>query len=121
MLRVHCKQGRRAVAVPGQIRVALVLEDRDTVLSREREQFLTAPARQDRAGRILDRGYRVDVFRNGSLPPEIVENAGERVDPHSLVVQWCADHIDAEALELGERAAIGELLEDDGVAPLKEG
>src|SRR5271166_73273 len=119
LLRVHRKQGRRAAAVPGQIRVAFVLEDRDAVLFRQGEQFLAAPARQDRAGRVLHRWDSIDVFGYGSLAPEILQNAGECVYPEALVVERRADHIDAETLQLGQGAAIGELLEDDGVAALE--
>src|SRR6516162_11325028 len=47
LLRVHRIERRRARAVPGQVGVALVFEDRDTVLAGQRQQRLATFARQD--------------------------------------------------------------------------
>ncbi len=43
----------------------------------------------------------------------------ERVDPQPVIVERRADDFDPEALQFGQRAAIGELLEDHRVAAVR--
>src|SRR6516162_6341790 len=120
LLRIHRIERWRASAVPGQVCVALVFKDWNTVLSRQCKQLLAALARQNRAGRVLDRRDRVDVFRNDALSLEVIEDPGDRVDLQPLIVQRRANDVDTEALQLSQRAAISEFFEDDRVTSLKQ-
>ena len=57
----------------------------------------------------------------GTIPfAEIVEDLPERVDAQPVIVERRADDIDAEPLQFGQRAAIGEFLEDHGVAAVEQ-
>ena len=120
LLRVHRIEGRRAGPVPGQVSVAFVLEHRNPVLARQRQQRLAALARQDRTSRVLHGRNRIDVFWADPFAPEILNDAGETVDRQALVVKRRADDVDAQPLQFGQGAAIGELFEDDGVAMLEQ-
>src|SRR5438270_7457061 len=120
LLRVHRIQRWRTRPRPTQVGIALVLENRDAVLAGQCEQLLAALARQDRAGRVLDRRDRIDVFRYDIFSPEVLEDPSERIDPQAVVIERRADDVDAEALELGQRAALSEFFENDGVAALEQ-
>ena len=69
----HGIQRRRPFAVPDQIGIAIVFEDRDAVLPGEPEHLVPARFRQDRAGRILHGRDGVDVFGAHAAGFEIVE------------------------------------------------
>ena len=92
----HGVERRRPPAVPDQIGVAIVLEDRHAVLLGEPQQLDAARFAQDRAGRILHRRDGVDVFRPHAAALEIVERSGERVHAHAVAVERNADGVDAE-------------------------
>ncbi len=59
------------------------------------------------------------IFWHDPLAPEIVEDLAERVDAQPVIVERRADDVDAEPLQFGQRAAIGELFEDHGVAAVR--
>ena len=109
-------QRRRPLAVPDQVGIAIVLENRHAVLFGKPQHFVPARLAQNRAGRILHGRDRVDVFRPDVAALEIVERRGERVHAHAVAVERNADGIDAEPGPAIERALIGLGLGDDGVA-----
>ena len=47
---------------------------------------------------------------------EVGERGGQRVHPHAVVVERNADHVDAEPRQPVQRALIGVLLDDHGIA-----
>ena len=106
----------RALAVPDQVGIAVVLENRHAILLRQLQQFGAARLRHDGAGRILHRRDGVDVFRRDAAALEIGERCGQRVHPHALAVEWNADRVDAEPGQPVQRALVGFLLDDHGVA-----
>ena len=112
----HRMQRRRPLAVPDQVGIAIVLEDRHAVLFGEPQHFVPARFAQDRAGRILHGRDGVDVFRPDAAALEIVERRGQRVHAHAVAVERNADGVDAEPGPAIERALIGLGLGDDGVA-----
>src|SRR6516162_8202181 len=119
LLRINRIKSRRAVAVPGQIGVTLVLENGHAMLTGQGEQRLTSLQRQDRSGRVLDRRDRIDVFRDNALAPKILDDPSKCVDLQPLLVERGADDVHPEALQLGKRTAIGKLFEDHRVATLE--
>src|SRR6516162_7533494 len=120
LLRVHRIERRWARSFPGQVGVALVFENRDTVLAGQGQQRLATIARENRAGRVLHGRDRIDVFGPDPFAPEILDDAGETIDRQALVVERRADDVYTQPLQFGQGAAIGELLEDDGVAALEQ-
>jgi hypothetical protein len=98
--------------VPPQIRHA--------VFDRHLEELLPAFERHDAAGRVLDGRDRVDVFRGDALALEVLKDVGERVDLDAVFIERCANDLLALALQLGDRAAIGEFLEDHRVADFEQ-
>ena len=109
-------QRRRPLAVPDQVGIAIVLEDRHAVLFGEPQHVVPARFAQNRAGRILHGRDGVDVFRPDAAALEIVERRGERVHAHALAVERNADGVDAEPGPAIERALIGLGLGDDRIA-----
>ena len=81
---------------------------------------MAAVHRQDRAGRVLHGRDRVDVFGHGPFALQLVEDLRQRVEAQAVIVERRADDIDAEALQLADRPAIGEFLEDHGVAAVEQ-
>ena len=92
----HGVERRRPPAVPDQIGVAIVLEDRHAVCSRR--------AAAARAGALRSGSCRSDFARSGwcrcisagRAALEIVERGGERIHAHALAVERNADGVDAE-------------------------
>jgi hypothetical protein len=107
---------RRPLAGPHQVRIALVLEDHGLVFAGERDQLLAALHRHDRAGRILHRRDGVDVLGRDALGLEVGERRLQRIHAHAVIVERDADDVDAELRQPGQRAAVGLLLDQDGVA-----
>ena len=105
----------RPLAVPDQIRIAIIFEDRNAELRGEAEHFAATRFAQDRSSRILHGRHRVDVFRPHAAALEIIERGGERVHAHALAIQRNADGGDAKTLQSRQRALIGRLLDDHGV------
>ena len=84
----------RALAVPDQIGIAIVLEDRHAILLRQSEHLGAARLRQDRAGRVLHRRDGVDVFWRDAVLLELSERFRQRVDPDTMVVERDTDRVD---------------------------
>ena len=112
----HGIQRRRTFAIPDQIGVAIVLEDRHAMLLGELEHFGTPRFWQNRAGWILHRRHRVNVFRANVAALEIVERRGQRIHAHAIAVERNADRVDAKPRPAIERALIGFGFGDDGIA-----
>ena len=111
---------RRRAAAPDQIGVALVLEDRHAILPGKRQHLLAAFQRQDAAGRILDGGDGVDVFRRHALLLQALQRRGQCIHPHAVLIQRHADDVGTDALEPVDRAGVAEFLQDHGVARIDE-
>ena len=116
VMPAHGVERRRPLAVPDQVRIAIVLEDRHAILHREPEHLLPTRFAQDGPSRILHGWHRVNVFRPHAAALEIVERGGKGVHAHAVVVKRNADGVDAEPLQARQRALIGRLLDDDSVA-----
>ena len=112
----HGVERRRPLAAPDQVGIALVLEDHDAVFGGELQQLGAARLAHDGAGRILHRRDRVDVLGLDTLLLQLLELLLQHVEPQAFVVERDADRVDAELDEPGERAAVGLLLDQDGVA-----
>lgn len=112
----HGMERRRPLAAPDQIGVAVILEDRHAVFLRQRQEFAPPRFIQDRAGRILHGRNRINIFRADALAPEVFERLRKRIHAHAAAVKRNADGIDAEPIKPCQRALIGRLLDDDGVA-----
>jgi hypothetical protein len=89
----HGVERGRAPAVPGEVGVAIILEDRDVVLLRQPQELATARLAQDGAGRILYGRDRVDVFGADASTLEVVEHGGHRVDAHAVLVERDAHRV----------------------------
>src|ERR1019366_6768434 len=96
--------------------IAIVLEDRHAILFGELQQFGAARLRHDGAGRALSGRDGVDVFRRDAAALEGGENSRQRVHPHALMVERNADRVDAEPGQPVQRALVGVLRDDDGIA-----
>ena len=72
--------------------------------------------RHDGAGRVLHGRDGVDVFRRDAAPLEVGERLGQRVHPHAVLIEGNADRIDPEPGQPVQRALIGVLLDDHGIA-----
>ena len=116
----HGVERARALAAPDQVGIALVLEDHDAILGGDLQQLGAARLAHDGAGRILHRRDRVDVLGRDALLLQLLELLLQHVEPQALAVERDADHVGAELVQLGERTAIGLLLDDDGIAPCHE-
>ena len=112
----HGVDRRRALVVPDQVGVAIVLEDRHAVLCRQPQQLDAATFRHDGSGRILHGRDGVDVLRPDALALEVGERRGHRIGAHAVAVERHADHVHAHALHAVDRALVGLLLEQHGVA-----
>ncbi len=113
-------QRRRPLAVPDQVGIAIVFEDRHTVLFGELQHVQPARFAQNGAGWILYGRNGVDVFRPDAAALEIVERRSQRVHAHALAVERNADGVDAEPGPAIERALIGLGLGDDRIAPRQQ-
>ena len=76
----HGVERRRAAAVPDQIRVAIVLEDRHAVAVGEFQQRAAARLAHDGAGRVLHGRNRVDIFRADAAALVVDKRGLERVE-----------------------------------------
>ena len=112
----HGVERARPLAGPDQVGIALVLEDHDAVLGGDLQQLGAARLAHDGAGRVLHRRDGVDVLGLDALLLQLLELLLQHVEPQPLVVERNADRVDAELGQLGERAAVGLLLDQDGVA-----
>ena len=106
----------RALAVPDQVGIAIVLEDRHAIGFRKLQELGAAGHRHDGAGRILHGRNGVDVFRRDAAAIEVGERRRQRVHPHPLLVERDADHVDAEPVQPVQRSLIAVTLDDDGIA-----
>ncbi len=111
----------RPLAVPDQVGIAVVLEDRHAVLLRQFQHLRAAGLRHDRASRVLHGRDGVDVFRRDAAALVVGERGRQRVHPHALIVQGNADRLDAEPRQPGQCALIGLLLDQHGVAARQQG
>ena len=115
-MRAHGVDRGRALAGPDQIGVAIVFEDRHAVFLRQLQQLRAAGFRHDGAGRVLHGRDGVDVFRRDAAPLVVGECCRQRIHPHAVVVEGNADRLDAEPRQPVQRALIGFLLDQHGVA-----
>ena len=111
---------RRAFAVPDQIGVAVVLEDRNAILLGELQELETPLLGHDGAGRVLYRRDGVDIFRRDPAAFEVAERIGECIHPHPAAVERNTDRFDPEPRQPGQRALIGFALYDHGIAAGKQ-
>src|SRR5215212_5577070 len=102
------------------VRIALVLEDRNLVLSRESEQLQSALTAHDAARRILHRWNCVDVFRSDAFFSEIRQKPREWLDAQSALIEWRTVIVHPKFLQLRNYGAVCELFENDSVTSLKE-
>ena len=112
---------RRRAVLPGEIGVALVLEDRHTVLGRQLQQSVPTLDRHDRAGRVLDGRDRVNELRGDPPALQVLQDLFKSIHADAVVVERGRDDVGAEPLHLADRPAIGELLNDHRIAGLDEG
>ena len=112
----HGVKRRRTLAVPDQVGIAIVLENRHAILLREREELGAARLGHDGPGRVLHGRDGVDVFRLDAAPLEVGERLGQRVHPHAVLVKRNADRVDAKPGQPVQRALIGVALDDHGIA-----
>src|SRR5262252_9787254 len=116
----HGVERRRPPAVPDEVGVAIILENRYVVLFRQAQQLVTALLAQDRAGRILHGRDGVDVFGADAAALEVVKRGGHGVGPHAVAVERDAHGVDAQSREPRQRALIAFLLDEDGVSARKQ-
>ena len=117
---VHRRDGRRALARPQKVRVALVLEDRHAVFRREAQELRAARFGHDAAAGILDRRDDIDEFRPHALGRKRGELRGKQVHPHASTVERDAHRPDAELAQADQRASVAELLDQHRVAGPQE-
>ncbi len=115
-LLAHGIDRGRTLAAPGEVGVAIVFEDRHAIVARQLQHLGAAALGQDRAGRVLHRRDGVDIFRRDAAPLVVGERGSQRIDPDAVLVEGNADGIDAEPCEPVQRALIGLLLDQHGVA-----
>jgi hypothetical protein len=70
----------------------------------------------DGASRILHRRDGVDILGLDALLLQLLELCLQQIEPQALAVERDADNVGADLRELGQRPAIGLLLDQDGVA-----
>src|SRR5262244_3673088 len=116
----HGVERWRPPPAPNQVGVAIVLEDRHAIVLRQPEKLASAMLRHDGAGRILHGRDRVDVLRPDVAALEIGERRRQCLHTHAVLVERNADRLDAQAIEPRERALIGVLLDDNGVAACEQ-
>ena len=109
-------KGRRPAAVPGEIGVAVVLEDRHCVAFRQPQQVEAALFRHDGAGRVLHGRNGVDVFGVDAAAREILERRLHRIDAHALTVERDAYRLDPEPRQPVQRALVAVPLDEHSVA-----
>ena len=80
----HRMERGRALAVPDQVGIAVVLEDRHAVLLRQLQQFGAARLGHDGAGRVLHGRDGVDVFRRDAAALQVGQRRRQRVHPHAV-------------------------------------
>ena len=115
------QRGRRLDAVPQQVGVALVLEDRDVVFARERDQRVAAIQRQDRRGGVLDGRDRVDEFRRDAAAPSARPIAAASASITMPSASSFMPSIFAPSLaEAVHRALVAEFLDEHGVARIDQ-
>ncbi len=112
----HGVERARPIARPDQVGIALVLEDHHAVFGRELDQLGAARLAHDRAGRVLHRRDGVDVLGLDAFLLQLLELGLQQVEAQALAVERDADDVGADLGELGQRAAVGLLLDQDGVA-----
>src|SRR5690606_29066107 len=111
----HAAHGLRTLAVPHEVGIALVLEDRHAVALAELDHSLAPLGRQDARRRILYRWDRVEILGPYALGLEVGEDTPERFDVEALLVERRRNHVDAEAPHSAQKAAVTRFLDDDRV------
>ena len=77
----------RALAVPDQVGIAIVLEDRHAVLLRQLQHLGAARLGHDGAGRVLHGRDGVDVFRRDAAALVVGQRGRQRIHPHAVLVE----------------------------------
>src|ERR1017187_8286544 len=83
----HRMERGRALAVPDQVGIAIVLEDRHAILFRELQEFGAARLGHDGAGRVLYGRDGVDVFRRDAAALEVGKRRRQRSEEHTSELQ----------------------------------
>ena len=115
--RVQRIQRRRGFdTLPEQVRVALVLKDRDVVFTSEGQQRVAAIQRQDARCGVLDGRDGVDEFRRDALRLQLGELVGQRVNDDAVAVQLHAHQLGTQLAEPVHRALVTVFLGQHRVA-----
>ena len=114
---VNGKLSQRLVA---DVAVGVVLDDRQAILTGQLQQASPSIARQGRTRGILIARGGVDERRPFADPVLALENVGQRVHTHAMLIEWHADELQPELLEHADRAAVLEFFENDAVARARE-
>ena len=112
----HGPHGGRAAAVEGEVRVAVVLEDRHVVGLGEGQDLGAARRAHHRRRRVLHGRDGVDELRPHTLRLQVGQRLAEGCRRQPVTVDRHPDDLGAPALHARQRAAVGLLLDDDGVA-----
>src|SRR5690348_2114756 len=102
----------RPLAIPDQIGIAVVLEDRHAIFGREIEKRTPALLRHDRAGRVLHSRDGVDEFRLDVALLQRGQLLRQGIDAHAVAIEWNSNNLNAEPLEPIDRTLIAVLLDD---------
>src|SRR5436190_9150329 len=105
-----------AAAIPDQIGVALVLENRNPMLLRDAQQLEPALFAHDGAGWILYGGDSVDVFGTDAPRMEMIECRRQGIDPQTLAIERNAYGLYTAPGQPRERAAVAFLLDQHRIS-----
>src|SRR5579872_4521526 len=112
LLRIQCVERGWRGAVPYDVGIALVLENRNVELPRQPQQLVPPLETEDASSRILHGRDGVDVLRLCPLLLELGENPRQCLHIEPSGIDGCADYGRAEAACLAESTLKGELLHD---------
>jgi hypothetical protein len=111
----HGVERWRPPAVPDQVGITIIFENRHVVRLREPQQLTPARFTHNRASRILHGRDDIDVFGADAAPLEVIERCGDRVNAHAVIVERNAHRIDTQSCKPRQRALIAFLLDENGV------
>src|SRR5262245_12982718 len=111
---------RRTAAVPDQIGITIIFNDRDVIPLGDVQQLPAPFYAHDGAGRILHGRDRIDIFWPDAALFEIGQRILQHVHAEAFAVEWNSHRRDVEAVEARQRSAIGLLLGDDRISRLQQ-
>ena len=107
---------RWALAGEHQVGIAVIFKDRHVVLFCQRQHFPAPFNRHDSAGRVLDGGDGIDVFRFAARRSQVRQRAFQRIHAHAVMIKLDPDILDTQRIQPAQRTGIVCRLQQDDVA-----